>query len=194
MLNVFLLAPLTSFCLHSSLIVKSSPPSCITKTHYLYLFPLSPSVSWMLFPITHTCPPDPCPANADSRCSLTLLALLPASLPGGPDTHKHTPAENNGGFIQGGHAADTAGSLSGTRIWTWASTVSAPHCSGDLLKSAPVRAAHAALLLSFGLAMTSSGEVGYYLKDIIALALFIYLMRQKSELESLGSSLLSLYF
>lgn len=170
-----------------SLIFKSYPPLHSSKMHFS-VFPLSPSASWSPphpsspTPVSRTCRSDPCPPNADSRCSLTLLALLPASLPGAPDTHKHTPAGNNGGFIQGGHAADTAGSLSGTGIWTWASTVPAPHCSGDLLKSAPVRAAHAASLLSFGLAMTSSGEVGYYLKDIIALALFVCLIRKKSGL------------
>ncbi|KAA8585066.1 hypothetical protein FQN60_003760 [Etheostoma spectabile] len=40
-------------------------------------------------PANHRCPPDRPPAHADSRCSLTLLALLPSPLPSTTDMHTH---------------------------------------------------------------------------------------------------------
>lgn len=83
----------------------------------------------------HHCPPDPSPAHADSRCSLTPLALLPPPLPSTADMHKHTPAANNRGLIQGGHTADPAGPLSRTVIWTWAAAMQRPQCCRELLKS-----------------------------------------------------------
>jgi len=138
----------------------------VLSCFFHYLFNLSPAVPCILFPASRSCPADPSPAYADSRCSLTLLALLPSPLPSTTDMHKHTPAANNRGFIQGGHTADTAGPLSRTRIWTWAATMPTSQCLWELLKSAPVRAAHAVLpFISGGLTMTSSGEKGVSSKE-----------------------------
>lgn len=110
--------PLITSCF--SMLAKSLPP-----LHILFPFPVV--LRWFS-PTSHRCPPDPSPAHADSRCSLTLLALLPSPLPSTTDMHKHTPAGNNRGLIQGGHAADPAGPLSRTVIWTWAAAMQRPQC------------------------------------------------------------------
>lgn len=112
-------------------------------------------------------PADPSPVSADSRCSLTLFALLPSPLPSTTDMHKHTPAFNNRGFIQGGHTTDTDSPLSRSWIWT---AVDLDHGQQPCLHRnafesyLKVWAAHAVLLWCGRLAMTSSGRTGVLCK------------------------------
>lgn len=48
---------------------------CHSVPHVLSLLPISSCSLNTSFPSSQSCPPDPSPAHADSRCSLTLLPL-----------------------------------------------------------------------------------------------------------------------
>lgn len=103
---------------------------CHSVPHVLSLLRISSCSLNTSFPSSQSCPPDPSPAHADSRCSLTL----PSPPPSTTDMHKRAPAANNRGFMQGGHTADPAGRLSKARIWTWVDIISRPRCFWGLLK------------------------------------------------------------